>query len=193
MTIFQQGRTYKYYNATSVAAQTGAPGDNLYELGFGLSYSTFTLSGSCPVHPPWRVESAAAALAAPPLACSVTVTNTSPRDGDEVVTVFVVPAAAAVARGRAALSARAPRRDPLASRLLVAFARVAVPAGGQAVVPFNITLPSFAGVADDGARTLYAGAYDVVFSRGHGADVVVAVDVGAAGAAPLALRRDPTW
>jgi hypothetical protein len=38
------GRTYKYYNASSVAAQTGGAGANLFELGFGLSYTSFALS-----------------------------------------------------------------------------------------------------------------------------------------------------
>lgn len=172
------GRTYKYYNATNVAAQTGlANGENLFEIGFGLSLTTFTLAGDCPAHPPWSIQ---VNVAAAPLQCTVTVTNTGARDGDEVVTVFVVPSEAAVARGRAARAANTPRADPLASRLLVAFARVAVPAGQQVAVPFNITLPSFAQVADDGARVMYPGEYDVVFSTGNGGDVRsrVAIEVG---------------
>ena len=199
------GRTYKYYNASNVAAQTGASGANLYEIGFGLSYTTFSLLGDCPAAAAspwaagaarrvWSVASAAAAAAAPPLSCSVTVTNTGTRDGDEVVTVFVVPAEAAVVRGRAARRTGAPRADPLASRLLVAFARVSVRAGGDAVVHFNISLPALAGVGEDGTHELYAGDYDVVFSRGHGDDVRVPVAVDLQGArTPLALRRDATW
>ncbi len=61
-----QGRTYRYFN-----------GESLYPFGFGLSYSTFAYSGLSA-----RRTTAGATV-------QVTVRNTSSRDGDEVVQLYV--------------------------------------------------------------------------------------------------------
>ena len=77
------GRTYRYF--------TGQP---LYRFGYGLSYSTFRYS---------RVLSPHRRNGTGPLTISTRVTNTSARDGDEVVQLYVsaggaLPALAAFQR-----------------------------------------------------------------------------------------------
>jgi len=61
-----KGRTYRYFG-----------GEPLYPFGFGLSYSTFAYSGLSAKRTPAGAEIRA------------TVTNTSTRDGDEVVQLYV--------------------------------------------------------------------------------------------------------
>src|SRR5690606_18129657 len=61
-----QGRTYRYFK-----------GEPLYPFGFGLSYSTFASSGLVAARTPKGAEIRA------------TVTNTSERDGDEVVQLYI--------------------------------------------------------------------------------------------------------
>jgi beta-glucosidase len=94
-----KGRTYRYFD--------GAP---LYPFGFGLSYSTFAYSGLVAE----RTTSGALVR--------VTVENTSPRDGDEVVQLY--------------LAGGPEPRAPL--RSLRAFTRVAVRAGERREVRFTV-------------------------------------------------------
>jgi beta-glucosidase len=61
-----KGRTYRYFE-----------GEPLYPFGFGLSYSSFAYSGLSAKRTSQGAEVRA------------TVTNTSPRDGDEVVQLYV--------------------------------------------------------------------------------------------------------
>jgi beta-glucosidase len=65
-----KGRTYRYFE-----------GEPLYRFGQGLSYSTFTYAG--------LTLSKTALDAGEPLQAEARVTNTSARDGDEVVQVYV--------------------------------------------------------------------------------------------------------
>ena len=192
------GRTYKYYNATSVATRTNTSGALLFPLGYGLSYTTFTLSGTCPNNPPSLVVNAADSSASPSISCTVTVANTGPLDGDEVVIVYVIPNATSVARARAALWNGGPRSDPLASRLVVAFERVHVAAGGRVDIPFNFSVPTFSSVDDSGARVVYPGQYVLRFSHGtsdsDASDVDVTVVVEIDGAERHVVRAAyPTW
>jgi beta-glucosidase len=64
-----KGRTYRYFK-----------GDPLYGFGFGLSYSTFQYSGLSAKRTATGAE------------IQVTVKNTSARDGDEVVQLYVAGA-----------------------------------------------------------------------------------------------------
>jgi beta-glucosidase len=65
-----KGRTYRYFE-----------GKPLYPFGYGLSYTTFSYSGL--KLPPNGIQ------AGDPLPVEVTVTNTGPREGDEVVQLYV--------------------------------------------------------------------------------------------------------
>ncbi len=110
-----QGRTYRY--ATS---------DPLYPFGFGLSYTQFAYS---------NVQVAPDHLAAgTDLRCTVEVANVGPRDGEEVVQVYVsapdVPGA--------------PRHS------LAAFRRVALAAGERQTVTFEIPAQRLRVVDADG-------------------------------------------
>ena len=171
------GRTYKYYNASAVGRQSNTTGALLYPFGHGLSYTTFTLSGTCPNNPPKLRLGASPYVSSAIISCTVTVANTGTRDGDEVVTVYVVPNATAVERARTAHLAGSPRRDPLASRLLIAFERVHIAAGAHVDIPFNFSAPTFASIDDDGARVIFPGDYSLRFSRGAGDDVDVPITI----------------
>lgn len=175
------GRTYKYYS-----------GPVLYPFGFGLSYTSFALSGSCPqsnvqistvgfASKGMSVDSRGRGLAvqsASPISCSVTVTNTGSMDGDEVVFVNFVPGnltseeRTLARRSYFQQSYQQPvNPDKSALKLLVAFERVTVPQGEQVVIPFSIDITSLAQVNDEGNRIVHEGEYSLEFTRGHG-DIV---------------------
>ena len=203
------GRTYKYYNSTAVELQTNGSGKNLFELGFGLSYTNFSITGNCPnysynnkndgtssSHWHFNFSSAIDVYRTSPINCSVSVKNEGTREGDEVVTVFIVPSTVAVERGRAARllsSSSIPRNDPLASKLLVAFARVTVLQNETVTIPFSIPIPSFSGVSDFGAREIYSGTYDIEFTRGHGTPLRIPIVIETLNGTPVHIRKDATW
>lgn len=87
--------------------------DALYWFGHGMSYTTFEYGGL----------SVEAGSTTEVIAVSVPVTNTGPRDGDEVVQLYATDEVASVAR---------PIRE------LIGFARVAIPAGETRTVTFTI-------------------------------------------------------
>ncbi len=161
------GRTYKYYNGPPL----------LYPMGFGLSYTTFNMSGDCPSSSSSSSPSRALAPGGSPIVCSVTVTNTGAVAGDEIVQVYVVPNATSIREARRAASSSSSvvdPPDPLAQRVLVAYQRVSVPVGGNVVVPFNISVAeAFSSVDVEGRRVLWPGAYALEFTNGAGAVVAV--------------------
>ncbi|RZS87385.1 beta-glucosidase [Motilibacter rhizosphaerae] len=111
-----------------------------YPLGFGLSYSSFSLS-----------EASAERTGPESLAVAVTVTNTGDRDGRHVVQVYGVRQDG----------------DRAGERALLGFAPIAVPAGGSASVQVTASLRPLARwdaqqhalVVPSGAVTVEAAAY----------------------------------
>lgn len=99
-------RTYRYY--------AGKP---LYAFGHGLSYTTFAYEK--------LALSADSARASDTVRISVTVKNTGPRDGDEVVQLYATAAAAPV---------------PMPLRQLVAFQRVPLRAGETKTITLPVSI-----------------------------------------------------
>jgi hypothetical protein len=132
------GRTYRYY--------TGTP---LFSFGYGLSYTTFSLS---------------CVNITGPTAYSYqcTVINTGNRDGDEIVMVY----------HSAGADIRKNASHPVPIKALVEFERVFVPARGQTVINFILFDRALQLVNQNGVRVLYPGTHSLIFSRGYGTDVV---------------------
>jgi len=123
----------------------------LFPFGHGLSYTTFSL----------------ACVAKLPKHYTCTVTNTGTRDGDEVILVYHA----------AGQQIRKSVPHPVPIKALVDFERVRVSAGKSATVEFILFDRSFALVNENGVRTMYPGLHYVIFSRGHGTDVVLNVTI----------------
>ena len=141
------GRTYKFMEK-----------EPLWPFGFGLSYTTFAFGE------PRRADGSAVSGAVPAdgksLAFEVPVRNTGSRDGTCVAQVYVAKA----------------ERGPLDARCaLKAFARVDVPAGGEALARFELPAKAFETVDESGASALRPGRYIVTV-----ADCAPVVCAGAA-------------
>ena len=133
------GRTYKYY-----------PGPVLFPAFFGLSYTTFAVTGSC---------NTTELRAGRALGCFANVTNTGARSGDEVVTVFI-------------------DGPPPLIRQLVDFARVTLAPGESASLPFEIAPSSLALADTTGARSVRAGHHTLTFCSGAAACVPFQIHAG---------------
>jgi beta-glucosidase len=118
-----KGRTYRYF--------TGKP---LWGFGYGLSYSSFQYG-------PIRLSSERL-MAGEPLTATVTVTNTSPVSGDEVVEAYL----------------KTPQPDgPIHS--LVGFHRIHLDAGVSRKVTISIEPRSLSSVDSQGNRSILPGKY----------------------------------
>ena len=122
-----QGRTYRY-----------AEVEPQYPFGFGLSYTRFVYDG---------IEAPAAIAAGDSLSVAVTLTNAGPVDSEEVVQVYISPAAPAPG-------------DPLYT--LAGFRRVAVPAGATQTVDFTLSPDELATFDDNGAAAMRPGSYRLI-------------------------------
>jgi beta-glucosidase len=107
-----------FYNAKPTASRgyLGADHTPLYPFGFGLSYTTFTLSAP-------RLSKATIAPA-DSVTVSVDVTNTGKRQGDEVVQLYIRDDISSVTR---------PVKE------LKGFARVTLAPGERRTVTFTVT------------------------------------------------------
>ena len=157
------GRTYKYLKDPSMAD---------WPFGFGLSYTTFTMSNTT-LSQPSLLASSDSSDAAASVEASVVVKNTGTVAGDEIVFLFK--------QSRAATSAyydaigKAPPEQP--SRELIGFERVTLAAGASATVKFNATAAKLSSVDEFGTRHVLPGEHELVFSRGHGEEIRTSLEV----------------
>jgi hypothetical protein len=130
-------------------------GKPTFEFGTGLSLTTFSHACACQ------------AAATESLACSCTVKNTGGLAGDEIVLVYD----ALSPEIRAAVGTS----HPVPFKRLVDFERVSLAVGATATLRFAIPKDGLALTTASGDKKLYAGTHNLIFSRGNGADVTVAV------------------
>jgi len=166
-------RSYKYY--------TGTP---LYEFGFGLSYTTFSLKWDTP--PPQQVFTVAASDS-PAKTYTATVTNTGTVLGDEVVLAYITPNAASL---RASTLGN---HVPIEKKRLFGFQRVTLAAGASTAVSFTLDPEKLGMVDADGHTSLHKGLFDIVLSRGHGEELSAPVAVEPRGGDPIRLETFNKW
>jgi beta-glucosidase len=125
-------RTYRYFRGTP-----------LYPFGYGLSYSEFKYD---------KVKLSAAKLnAGEPLTVEATVKNTSKRDGDEVVQVYLT----------------FPKLPGAPNRALCGFQRVHIAAGKTEHMRLTIDSRTLSHVNETGERLIGAGAYTLSIGGGQ--------------------------
>eukprot|EP01065_Artemidia_motanka_P044419 TRINITY_DN631_c0_g1_i1.p1 TRINITY_DN631_c0_g1~~TRINITY_DN631_c0_g1_i1.p1 ORF type:complete len:845 (+),score=319.65 TRINITY_DN631_c0_g1_i1:82-2535(+) len=159
------GRSYRYYK-----------GPALFPFGYGLSYTTFDMA--------WDAQPAAAKVGSVDDAVqySVKVTNTGKTTGDEVVLAYTRAEAGSHATLKGA---------PVPQRQLFGFERVTLAPGETKTLGFKLTGQNLRMTDADGHTSLHAGAHDVMFSRGHGAELEARVTVDVP--APVVLNRFRKW
>jgi len=168
------GRSYKYY--------TGKP---TFPFGYGLSYTTFTMTWASP--PPSGsaatvTSSRSGALG--PFKC--TVKNTGKVAGDEVVLAFSTPKAHTL---RASLGDGV----PIAKKSLFGFQRVHLEPGASTTVTFTLEAADLAMVDAEGHSALHRGEFAVELSRGHGATLQAPVRVEPEGGRAETLKTFRKW
>lgn len=163
MNVAALGRTYRYYSGP------GTPGSApLWPFGYGLSYTTSTVSwasGSPP--PPMTITPASGAFT-----LQLALRNSGGMDGDEVIQVYVLPTAASLV----------PPPPFTPTRFLVGFQRVSLAAGASVAVPLTLDAQSAFTLTRDalGSRGLVSGAFTLAISRGvSGDELTVPVTVAA--------------
>lgn len=127
----------------------------------GLSYTEFDLHWAAP--PPSLASVSSKTDSA--TTYKVTVKNVGKVDGDEVVLAYTKPKAQTL---RSSLG----ESVPIEIKKLFGFQRVSVPAGGSVELSFELTPAHLAMVDEEGHTGLHNGEFEVVFSRGHGEELV---------------------
>ena len=84
---------------------------------------------------------------------------------------------------------------PIEAKKLFGFQRVSVKAGGSAELSFDLTPAHLAMVDEDGHTGLHSGEFEIVFSRGHGEELVAqaAVQLSAEAAESSRLKTFRKW
>ena len=147
-----ENRTYRYFK-----------GQPLYPFGYGLSYSRFLYSN--------LKLSAAELHEGEPLGVEVNVSNTSDRDGDEVVQVYLT----------------FPKLNGAPDRALVGFTRVHVTKGEMRHVQISLSPRDLSMVNEAGVRLTAPGAYRISVGGGQPGTGAPGVD------APFIIRREQIW
>jgi beta-glucosidase len=124
-------RTYRYF--------TGKP---LYGFGYGLSYTTFAYS---------QMRMPRTISAGDYLPVAVTVTNTGPMAGDEVIEVYLTQ----------------PRGFETPRRVLADFFRLHLQAGQSSEAHLNLNPRTIAQVDEKGNRVILPGTYTVTVGGGQ--------------------------
>lgn len=114
---------------------------------------------------------------------TVTVKNVGKMDGDEVVQGYWRP-------NRTSLHSL-PQANPMPIKQLFDYKRVHVAAGQSAVVTLTLNTTALGLVDTDGHRSLHAGHFDIVLSRGHGEELVAPVVVEVE--APIRISTFRKW
>lgn len=131
-------------------------------FGYGLSYTTFTVS-----QPSISTDTLLADEPSATVSASVTVKNTGSVAGDEVVFMYKKSDEPVKAWNEAQQLGP----PTLPSRELVGFSRVTLAPGAQTVVHFNTTAEKLSVVDEFGTRHVLPGAHELIFSRGHGEEL----------------------
>jgi len=127
-----KGRTYRYFEGTP-----------LFPFGYGLSYTTFKYDGlTLPTAP---------VTAGDPIKAQVTVTNSGPKAGDEVVQLY--------------LSFPDVKGAPL--KALRGFKRVHLEAGASQNVQFELKERDLSMVTEDGDPVIASGTYSISIGGGE--------------------------
>ena len=134
---------------------------NDYSCLQGLSYTEFDVQWATP--PPTIATVTSKMDSA--ITYKVTVKNIGKVSGDEVVLAYTKPKAHTL---RGSLG----ETVPIEKKKLFGFQRVTVPAGGSADLSFELTPAHLAMVDENGHTGLHNGEFEVVFSRGHGKELV---------------------
>jgi beta-glucosidase len=145
-------RTYRYFK-----------GEPLYPFGYGLSYSRFQYSN--------LKISSTELQAGEPLGVEVNVSNTSDRDGDEVVQVYL----------------NYPKLNGAPDRTLVGFSRVHVPKGEMHHVQISLSPRDLSMVNEAGIRLTAPGNYRISVGGGQPGTGAPSVD------APFVIRQQQIW
>ena len=131
-----------------------------------LSYTEFDVKWATP--PPARATIGATSDGA--TTYKVTVKNIGTVAGDEVVLAYTKPKAETL---RASLG----ESVPIEQKKLFGFQRVSLAVGDSTTISFELTPTHLAMVDEDGHTSLHNGQFEIVFSRGHGEELVAQAQV----------------
>lgn len=162
--------TYRFY--------TGHP---TYSFGHGLSYTEFSLK--------WRKEKERSCSFYGKLdqVClvEIQVANIGKVQGDEVVQVFMRPRKGSLTQFK--------QQELIPLKELLYYERVSIDPGSSRYVKFVLKARQLGLVDDKGSRKLYPGTYDIIITRGHGADLLKTLKVTAESPIPISEFHHRWW